>query len=149
MTEFLDLHGSTNKAVRALADAMLQRHGLYLGQDHLLASLWKTDGQTPRELARAVRVSTPAIVKMANRMVAAGLITRVRDDRDSRLVRLWLTDAGRELQQPVEHGRGALEAELLAPLTDTERAQLLVLLSKVYESAIAMRADGNEVGPSV
>lgn len=149
MTDFLDLHGATNKSVRALADAMLQRHGLYLGQDHLLAALWETDGQTPRELARGAHVSTPAIVKMANRMVAAGLIVRVRDDHDSRLVRLWLTDAGRELQQPVELGRGALEAELLARLTNTERAQLLALLRKVYDSATALRMHADEADRSV
>jgi MarR family transcriptional regulator, organic hydroperoxide resistance regulator len=148
MTDFLDLHGATNKAVRALADAMLQRHGLYLGQDHLLASLWRADGQTPRELALAAHVSTPAVVKMANRMVAAGLITRVRDDRDSRLVRLWLTESGRALQQPVEHGRTALEAELLAPLTKTETAQLLALLGRVHESAVLMRAGADDAAPS-
>jgi hypothetical protein len=37
--EFLDLHSKTAKALRAVADAAMRRHGLRLGQDHLLAVL--------------------------------------------------------------------------------------------------------------
>jgi DNA-binding MarR family transcriptional regulator len=96
--EFLDLHGRTNKAIRAAADAALRRHGLRLGQDHLLAALWEQDGRTPGEIAAATNVTTPAVTKVAARMIDAGLLTRRRDERDNRLVRLWLTDAGRGLR---------------------------------------------------
>jgi DNA-binding MarR family transcriptional regulator len=89
--EFLDLHGQTNKVIRSLAEAAMRRHGIHLGQDHLLAALWKRDGQTPGELAEGAGVSTPAVVKMADRVSAAGLVRRMRDERDNRLVRLWLT----------------------------------------------------------
>ena len=97
MPEFLDLHGKTTKALRALAEAAMQRHGLHLGQNLLLAALWERDGRAPGEIAAALRVTTPTVVKMADRMTKAGLLARRRDDRDNRLVRLWLTDAGRAL----------------------------------------------------
>jgi DNA-binding MarR family transcriptional regulator len=140
MPEFLDLHGSTNKAVRAVADARLRRHGLHLGQDHLLAVLWERDGATPGEIAAALHVSTPTVVKAADRLTTAGLLTRVRDDRDNRLVRLRLTEAGRELQEPVERDRRRLEAEVTAGLTDGERELLLRALEKVRESALRLLA---------
>src|SRR4051795_6998948 len=95
--EFLDLHSKTTKALRAVADAAIRRHGLRLGQDHLLAALWEQDGRTPGEIAAATNVTTPAVTKVQARMVEAGLITRRRDERDNRLVRLYLTDAGRAL----------------------------------------------------
>lgn len=98
MSAFLDLHGSTSKALRALADRDMRRHGLHLGQNHVLAVLWERDGRTPGEMAAALNVTTPTVVKMATRMTAAGLLVRRPDDRDNRLVRLWLTDKGRELQ---------------------------------------------------
>ncbi|TNC27718.1 MarR family winged helix-turn-helix transcriptional regulator [Amycolatopsis alkalitolerans] len=138
MTEFLDLHGATSKVVRALADADLRRHGLHLGQNHLLAALWEEDGRTPGEIAAAVSVTTPTVVKMATRMAAAGLLTRRRDDRDSRLVRLWLTDAGRALQRPVEADRRALDEKLTAGLTDAERTHLLRALAKIHHTATAL-----------
>ena len=86
MPEFLDLHGKTNKVVRAAAEAALQRHGLHLGQDHLLAALWEQDGRTPGEIAAAANVTTPAVTKVTGRMIEAGLVTRRRDERDNRLV---------------------------------------------------------------
>jgi DNA-binding MarR family transcriptional regulator len=133
--EFLDLHGRTNKVLRAAADAAVRRHGLRLGQDHLLAALWERDGRTPGEIAAAVNVTTPAVTKVAARLADAGLLVRRRDDRDNRLVRFWLTEAGRALQQPIEAERRLLEDRVTADLTDSEREHLLSALAKVHRSA--------------
>jgi DNA-binding MarR family transcriptional regulator len=146
MPEFLDLHGTTNKAIRALADEALRRHGLRLGQDHLLAALWERDGRAPGEIAAALHVTTPTVVKMANNLQAAGLVTRARDAADNRLVRLWLTDAGRALQQPVEAERASLEAQLTPDLTATERRHLLSALAKINRAASALL--GAPIDPS-
>ncbi|MBP2706358.1 MarR family transcriptional regulator [Microbispora sp. RL4-1S] len=134
MTEFLDLHSKTTKVLRALVETALRRHGLHQGQDHLLAALWERDGSTPGEIAAALHVTTPTVVKMATRMSAAGLLTRRRDERDSRLVRLWLTDAGRALREPVEAERRSLEEKVTADLTEAERRHLLTALTKIYKS---------------
>jgi DNA-binding MarR family transcriptional regulator len=133
--EFLDLHSKTNKALRAVTDAALRRHGLHLGQDHLLAVLWERDGSTPGQVAAAVNVTTAAVTKVATRMAEAGLLVRRRDDRDNRLVRLWLTDSGRALQEPVEAARQSLEDTITADLTEKEREHLLTALAKIYQSA--------------
>ena len=135
MPEFLEMHSKTTKALRALADAAMRRHGLRVGQDHLLAVLWERDGSTPGEIAAAVNVTTPAVTKVATRMAEAGLLTRRRDDRDNRLVRLWLTDAGRALREPVEAERRLMEERLTADLTETEREHLMRALAKIHQSA--------------
>jgi MarR family transcriptional regulator, organic hydroperoxide resistance regulator len=135
MPEFLDLHSRTTKVLRAVAEGAMQRHGLHLGQNHLLAALWERDGRTPGEVAAALNVTTPTVVKMATRMTAAGLLTRRRDETDNRLVRLWLTDAGRALREPIEAERQAMEEEITADLTDAEREHLLSALAKIHHSA--------------
>ena len=135
MPEFLDLHGKTSKVVRAAAEAALQRHGLHLGQDHLLAALWEQDGRTPGEIAAAANVTTPAVTKVTGRMIEAGLVTRRRDEHDNRLVRLWLTDAGRALREPVETERRLLEDKITADLTASEREHLMSALAKIHRAA--------------
>jgi DNA-binding MarR family transcriptional regulator len=135
MPEFLDLHSKTTKALRALADGSMRRHGLHLGQNHLLAALWARDGSTPGEIASTLHVTTPTVVKMATRMTAAGLLTRRRDDHDNRLVRLWLTDAGRALQDPIEAERRLMDEQVTADLTETERKHLISALTKIHRSA--------------
>ncbi|MCX4098721.1 MarR family winged helix-turn-helix transcriptional regulator [Nocardia sp. alder85J] len=135
MPEFLDLHGRTSKLVRALADRDMRRHGLHLGQNLVLAALWDDDGRTPGEMAAALNVTTPTVVKAANRMAAAGLLERRRDEQDLRLVRLWLTEAGRALQDPIEADRKALEDSITARLTPEELAGLLAALAKIHDTA--------------
>jgi MarR family transcriptional regulator, organic hydroperoxide resistance regulator len=138
MPEFLDLHGQSSKALRALAEARMRQLGLYLGQDLVLGMLWERDGSTPGEVAAALHVTTPTIVKMATRMTAAGLLTRRRDEQDSRLVRLWLTEAGYALRVPVEEARQSLEDEVTADLDDAERQCLLSALAKIRATASGM-----------
>jgi MarR family transcriptional regulator, organic hydroperoxide resistance regulator len=133
--EFLDLHGRTSKLVRALADRDMRRHGLHLGQNLVLAVLWDHDGRTPGEMAAALNVTTPTVVKAANLMTTAGLLERRRDDKDARLVRLWLTETGRALQDPIEHDRKALEDKVTARLTPAELAALLSALAKIHDTA--------------
>ena len=135
MPELLDLHGKTTKAVRAAADAAMRRHGLRLGQDHLLAALWERDGRTPGEIAAATSVTTPAVTKVAARMAEAGLLTRRRDERDNRLVRFWLTGSGRALREPVEAERRLLEEKITENLTAAERTHLMSALAKIHRSA--------------
>jgi DNA-binding MarR family transcriptional regulator len=137
-TDFLDLHGRTSKALRAAAETGMRRHGLHLGQNLLLAALWEQDGRAPGEIAASLHVTTPTVSKMADRMSAGGLLRKQRDDKDNRLVRLWLTDAGRALREPVETERRRLEEQVTADLTPTERAHLMTALAKVYTSASAL-----------
>ncbi|WP_427886967.1 MarR family winged helix-turn-helix transcriptional regulator [Kribbella sp. GL6] len=136
MPEFLELHSRTSKLLRAAADNAVQRHGLRLGQDHLLAALWAKDGRTPGEIAASVNVTTPAVTKLATRMAEAGLLERRPDPRDNRLVRLWLTPAGQALQGPIEAERQQLEDRITATLTKTERAQLMKALTKIHQALL-------------
>jgi DNA-binding MarR family transcriptional regulator len=147
VTAFLDLHGSTNKLIRAVAEAAMRRHGLRLGQNLVLAALWERDGQTPGALAASLHVTTPTVVKMATRMTSSGLVTRRPDKTDSRLVRLWLTRAGRRLQQPVEAERSRIEKALTAGLTATERKVLLSALSRIHATAAALLRAGQDELP--
>ena len=137
MPEFLELHSKTSKLLRAAADTAVQRHGLRLGQDHLLAALWAADGRTPGEIAAAVNVTTPAVTKLATRMAESGWLERRPDPHDNRLVRLWLTPAGRALQKPIEAERQALEDRITATLTKTERAQLMKALTKIQQVLVS------------
>jgi MarR family transcriptional regulator, organic hydroperoxide resistance regulator len=142
MPEFLDLHGRSSKSLRALVDKAVRRHGLRFGQDLLLAALWERDGRTPGEVADALSVTTPTIVTMADRMTATGLLTRRRDEHDNRLVRLWLTDQGRELRRPIQAERTRIERQVTAGLSDAEKTELVRLLKIVQESASEARLEG-------
>jgi MarR family transcriptional regulator, organic hydroperoxide resistance regulator len=124
VSDFLPLFTRAAKLMRGAADVAMSRHGVRVGQNLVLEALWRDDGLTPGELANRLRVATPTVVKMATRMEAVGLLARRRDGRDARLVRLWLTDRGRSLQDAIEQELASLEARATATLDDQERRQL-------------------------
>lgn len=143
MPEFLDLHSQTTKALRAVSDRVMRGHGLHLGQNYVLAELWRRDGQTPGEIAATLRVTPPTITKAASRMEHASLVERRPDESDNRQVRLWLTEAGRALRDPIEAELASVEAEVTAGLGKAERAGLMKALEKVRDAALAAAdADG-------
>ena len=144
MPELLDLFGNTTKLVRAVTDAALREHGLRLGQDHLLATLWRRDGQTPGEIAVALHVTTPAITKGATVLEKLRLLERRSDERDNRLVRLWLTEKGRALQVPVKQTRLRIEERLISTLSSSEVKTLARSLEKMLATASDILASQDE-----
>jgi MarR family transcriptional regulator, organic hydroperoxide resistance regulator len=137
MSELLTLFTRAHKLLRASADEAMSRHGVRVGQNLVLAVLWETDGLTPGELAARLHLTTPTIVNTATRMEEAGLLTRMRDPGDGRLVRLYLTERARAAQHPVEEERRRLEERATATLTDEERRHLRTALIKIIEELSA------------
>jgi MarR family transcriptional regulator, organic hydroperoxide resistance regulator len=133
VSELLALFTRASKLLRAASDEAMSRHGVRVGQNVVLAVLWKTDGLTPGELASRLGLTTPTIVNTATRMEEAGLVTRARDAHDGRLVRLYLTERARAAREPVEEARRRLEERALATLTDDERRHLQTALAKIIE----------------
>jgi MarR family transcriptional regulator, organic hydroperoxide resistance regulator len=120
--------------MRGAADEAMSQHGVRVGQNLVLAALWDTDGLTPGELAERLHVSTPTVVKSATRMEATGLVARQRDQRDRRLVRLYLTDRGRSVKTDIETARNELGRRATAALTDAERRHLMSSLRKIIDA---------------
>ena len=78
MDRFLFLFTRASKVTREAADEAMSRHGVRVGQNVILELLWIRDGQTPGELASALGIATPTVVRSAERMQAAGLLTADR-----------------------------------------------------------------------
>jgi MarR family transcriptional regulator, organic hydroperoxide resistance regulator len=131
MGELLALFTRAAKLMRGAADVAMSRHGVRVGQNLLLEELWRSDGLTPGEMAQRLRVTTPTVVKMATRMEATGLLSRRRDPRDARLVRLYLTERGRSLRKAIERELEDLEARATAALDEQERRHLSSALAKM------------------
>ena len=132
--EFTALFTRAAKLMRGAADEAMRRHGVRVGQNLLLEALWESDGLTPGQIAERLHVATPTVVKMATRMEAAGLLTRRRDEKDARLVRLHLTDQGRALEQPIQEARRELQRRATATLTKDERRHMEAALRKMIRN---------------
>jgi len=116
------------------AHALLEELGLYHGQPRLLRALWHEEGQTQSELAARLHVRPATMTKMLQRMAETGFVERRRDTKDQRLVRVYLTDAGRAVQEKVRHVWAQMEREVLEGFSLAERRQLREFLFRIREN---------------
>ena len=123
-----------HKAHRSRAEAALNKLGLHTGQEMLLLQLWIEEGLPQSQLAACMGVEPPTATKMLQRMEHAGLIERRPDPEDARVSRVYLTERGRVLEQPVLDVWKQLETLTVAGLSATELALLHRLLMQVSEN---------------
>ena len=120
-----------HKAHRQLAEAALNKLGVHTGQEMILLQLWIEEGIPQSQLAASMEVEPPTATKMLQRMERAGLIERKTDPTDARVSRVYLTERGRALEQPVLDVWKQLETQTVAGLSLTEQALLHRLLMQV------------------
>jgi MarR family transcriptional regulator, organic hydroperoxide resistance regulator len=111
----------TMKAHRDWAAAALDRLGIHVGQERVLAALWDEDGLTQSQIADQLAIELPTLTKMLERMERADLVTRRRDSADARVSRVSLTERGRDLRGPVQAAWEQLDAQAFVNFTAEER----------------------------
>ena len=76
----------------------LEPYGLTPFHWIVLCCLWEEDGLATCSIGEKLQQVGGTLTGVLDRMEERGLIRRERDDRDRRVWRIWLTDAGKELQ---------------------------------------------------
>lgn len=108
-----------------------RRHGLGEGEFDILAALRRAGepfATAPGELARHTMVTTGAVTKRVDRLVASGLVVRDADVDDGRGRVIRLTPAGRRVIDEAFAAHLANEERLLAGLHPAQRRDLETLL---------------------
>jgi DNA-binding MarR family transcriptional regulator len=131
----LTIHiAKTAKVLRRAVANAIASFGCQPPQNLVLDALAQRDGYTPGELAKHLGVSGPTAVKMAQRLETNGLVVRRRDDPDERLVRVYLTERGHELQVPIAAAVDKVTQLAVAGLSEREKQTLVRTLSAVREN---------------
>jgi DNA-binding MarR family transcriptional regulator len=123
-----------NRVARSMANQLadeLRPAGVGIGQWAVLMFLWTRDGMSQAELSRVVAIEPPTMVRTIERMVRDGLVRRVPDPRDRRVIRINLTDRGRSLRDELVPKAVAVNARNLGRMTQKEGRTLRRLLNKL------------------
>lgn len=105
-------------------------NGLQRQQFWVLAALAKGPRRMS-ELATCAQTSQASLTGIVDRMEEHGLVERVRSSEDRRVVEVAATPAGREVLEVAHRVMTDGLEQLIEPLSDAERDQLLGLLRKV------------------
>ena len=111
----------------------LAGQGTHPGQIFCLHVLAGHDGISQRDLADALRLSPPTVSRMLQAMQKAGAVERRPDAADQRLTRVFLTDAGRDLERQLRGVVAEFVNETIGELPENDRRELARLLGELGE----------------
>ena len=125
---------------RVLAGIALRSMGVLHGavtlpQFRMLSVL--ADGAPARSsaVARALRLDASSVTRLADRLVAAGYVTRGRDPGHRSVVTLRLTPDGKHLVNQVESWRQAELARIMSQITPRRRTLVTTTLRQLVDAA--------------
>lgn len=125
----------TSHAFNQVYRPLLEATGLTYPQYLVLTLLWSRDGQSVREIGRALRLQSNTLTPLLKRLESLGLVLRRRDEADERVVRVSFTEKGRALFLNAT-GATACVAEACG-LSPSEMEDLIVRLGMLQERLIA------------
>lgn len=119
---------------RSAIDAFMDEVGMFRGQALVLCTVVHQDGLTQSEIAEALAVQGATVTNMLKRMEEANLVVRHRDSADNRLVRVYATDAGRQLETSIAERLKCLEGAILQGISEEDRATLRRLVWQMIDN---------------
>ncbi|OMF65424.1 MarR family transcriptional regulator [Paenibacillus sp. FSL R5-0766] len=114
----------------------LRELNLYVGQDNLLYRLWLGDGVTQMQLSEHMKCEPPTITNMVKSLEQNGFIYRKRDVQDARIMRIFLTDKGKELEKPVEYKWREQQEKLLQSISSEDRLILRQFMQQMERNIL-------------
>lgn len=105
-----------------------------VSQCYALKAVADSGSITVNDLAAYLYLDKSTASRIANGLVDKGLIERRRDTEDGRVVRLHVTDAGREIHERIEGDLAEEYAELLADFDPTFRTAIVALVHRLRGS---------------
>ena len=108
--------------------------GIPDGYRMILLELSHLESATQYELAKRTHLTAPTVSVTLQKMEHDGYITRTPDEKDLRQMRVSLTEKGKAAEADNRARANLLEQELLAGLSEAERAELTALLTTMEDN---------------
>ena len=123
---------AASRMVTSTYTQFLKPLGFTYTQYIVLLVLWEKDGITVGKLCEKLYLDNGTITPVIKKMQSQGYLERVRSSKDDRVVIIYLTDEGKNLQEKVKDIPKLMNGCLELP--DEKKAQLYDLLQDFLNS---------------
>lgn len=103
-------------------------------QFSVLFYLTRKDNSSVTDAAQYLKISKPNMTPILDSLINLGYITRQRDLKDGRVIRVRLTDSGREFYANMKKANLHIVEEIFADYTDNQLKQLLTSSTELVNS---------------
>lgn len=108
--------------------------GLYHGQANLLLLILRNNHASQRDLADQLDVRPSSMTEMLRKLEQGSLILRKQDNKDQRVMRIYLTEEGEKVAQKMSESKDVFLESLFQGLTEDEQKQFFILTEKLCAS---------------
>ncbi|QHQ61614.1 MarR family transcriptional regulator [Anaerocolumna sedimenticola] len=106
-------------------------HDIYQGQAGLLQLVLKNNGASQKELAEQLDIRPSSMTEMLTKMERTGLILRSQDEKDRRIMRIYLTDKGKTTADSISGITADFLNSIFNTLSENEKEQLSDMIQKL------------------
>lgn len=99
----------------------------------IIGEIGRNIGITANELTKCLNINKSYLSRILSKLEKAGYLKRERDAQDSRILHLYLSDQGLELNKYVEAQSDQKVIDLLAPLPEKDIAELKAAMKKIED----------------
>ena len=135
------LYAATNAITRSYR-GRLSRVGLTYPQYLVMMVLWEKDGVSIKEISKQLHLDPATITPLVKRLEAANLLRRSRNEMDERVVNVYLTITGRNIQSEVAEMQKAVACQ--TGLEESEFIELRSTLHHLVETLSQNQPDAEE-----
>ena len=111
----------------------------------ILMKLARGDGITQGELVAASKMTAATISVALKSLESEGLVERRGDEDDLRVIRVYLTEKGREVDEKNKERVRCVDSIMMRGLSKTEQDDLMTLLMKMRENLLKELSEKNEI----
>ena len=113
---------------------MLRELDLHVGQDNLLCKLWTEDEITQMQLTELLNCEPSTVTNMVKTLEKKGFVYRKKDPNDGRVSRVYLTEKGLAVREPIKQIWRKQQEKLLKGLTEENRVLLNEFLQQMEKN---------------
>lgn len=118
---------------RDAAQAALQGQGLTLLQWAVLELVWERPGMSQIELARAMGIEGPSLVRLLDVMERLGWLVRKSDPADRRVNRVFPNETAHSKMQEAEKAIASVQRQAVALMSEADQKDFARLLERAVE----------------
>ncbi len=96
----------------------------------VLCCLWEDDGLATSSIGERLQQVGGTLTGVLDRMEERGLVRRERDTRDRRIWRIWLTEAGKQLEEVLPPIAVEIREEAMAGMAVPDRELFSILIDQ-------------------
>ena len=106
--------------------------GIQAGQMPIIMIVYGNNGCSQKEIAEKMGVKPPTVNVSIQRLEKADIVCRKRDEKDQRIMRVYLTENGRRIVEEIKQESRSMEKVMFSNFSEAE----LCLLRRFFEQIL-------------